>query len=72
PAFPFTGQQNSDIAGGEIKPGAAPAQLYNLEVDLYQSENLYYEHPEKAKELEELLHRVTRQVDYSRPYNRNN
>lgn len=36
----------------------APAQLYNLEKDPREMNNLYNEHPEKAKELRELLHKA--------------
>ncbi|HET7361829.1 MAG TPA: arylsulfatase [Salinimicrobium sp.] len=68
-AFPFTGQENSDIVDGEIKPGAAPAQLYNLEEDLYETENLYYDLPEKVEELKNLLHKALEVKDHTRPYN---
>ncbi|GGF25455.1 sulfatase family protein [Echinicola rosea] len=54
-AFPFTGQKNSDIEDGEIKPNAAPAQLYDLEKDPYQHENVYNSQLEIAKGLHELL-----------------
>ena len=57
-AFPFTGEINSDIANGKIKPDAPPAQLYNLEEDLYEKNNVYNEHPEVVKELKSLLHEV--------------
>src|SRR5699024_2407092 len=43
-AFPFTGQKNSDIKNGKIKPDAAPAQLYNLEEDPNETQNLYNEY----------------------------
>lgn len=33
----------------------APAQLYNLETDPGETRNLYFEHPDQAKELESLL-----------------
>ncbi len=54
-AFPFSGQINSDIADGKIKPDAAPAQLYNLDEDPYQSKNLYFSHPEIVTEMKEDL-----------------
>jgi arylsulfatase A-like enzyme len=54
-AFPFTGQENSDIADGEIREDAPPAQLYNLEKDPAQSTNLYEEYPEVVAELQQLL-----------------
>jgi hypothetical protein len=42
---------NSDIENGKIKPGAAPAQLYDLEADRNQTKNLYYEHPEITQKM---------------------
>lgn len=57
-AFPFTGEKNSDIENGKIKNDAPPAQLYNLEDDLYEHENVYNQHPEVVarlqKEMEEI------------------
>jgi arylsulfatase A-like enzyme len=40
------------------KPGEAPGQLYDLESDPHEDNNLYGSHPEKVKELEELLKRI--------------
>jgi len=54
-AIEFSGRKNSDIENGKIKEGAAPAQLYNLETDLAQTENLYKQYPEIAKEMEAIL-----------------
>lgn len=51
----LTGQQNSDIIDGEIKKDAPPAQLYNLEEDPYQTTNVYGQHPEIQKELNDIL-----------------
>lgn len=59
-AFPFTGQENSDIENGEITADAPPAQLYNLDEDPYQSQNVYREYPEKVAELKELLEKEMR------------
>jgi len=42
---------NSDIVDGKIKPGAAPAQLYDLKADRNQTKNLFYEHPEVTLEM---------------------
>jgi arylsulfatase A len=55
PAAAFAGSKNSDIENGKIKPGAPPAQLYDLDADLFQTKNLYREYPEVVKELSALL-----------------
>ena len=55
PAFPFTGQVNSDIVDGKIRKDAPPAQLYNLENDPTQDHNLYNQHPGVVEELQQLL-----------------
>lgn len=57
-AFPFTGAENSDIANGEIKENAPPAQLYNLEEDRNQKVNLYSQYPDTVKALQQLLQKV--------------
>jgi arylsulfatase A-like enzyme len=51
----LTQQINSDIENGEFKKGAPPAQLYDLENDLSQTQNLFNEHPEIVENLKELL-----------------
>jgi arylsulfatase A-like enzyme len=51
----LTKQVNSDIENGAFKKDAPPAQLYDLEADLSQTQNLYHQHPEVVKEMEELL-----------------
>ena len=55
PAAEFAGSVNSDIESGKIKQGAPPSQLYDLENDLPQRNNLCREYPELAKQMEELL-----------------
>lgn len=57
-AFPFTGQTNSDIANGKIKESAPPAQLYDLEADPWQSNNVYTKHPEIVQEMEALIQEI--------------
>ncbi len=42
----------------EPKPGGPKGQLYNLDRDLGETENLWLEHPEKVKELTTLLERI--------------
>ena len=60
-ALKFTGEINSDIADGQIKPDAPDAQLYDLETDRAQSRNIIREHPKQAalmaKHLSELQQR---------------
>ncbi|BDS05908.1 hypothetical protein NT6N_09480 [Oceaniferula spumae] len=55
PATAFIGSENSDIQNGKIKKSAPPAQLYDLENDLRQTKNVYAQHPEVVKQMEELL-----------------
>ncbi|MGE9269828.1 MAG: sulfatase family protein [Verrucomicrobiales bacterium] len=59
-AVSFIGSENSDIENGVVKKGAPPAQLYDLEADLGQTDNLYHEYPEVVAELEALLERSRR------------
>ena len=54
-AITYAGYQNSDIENGKIKADAPPAQLYDLDKDVNQTTNLYHQHPEVVKEMEELL-----------------
>jgi len=55
----LTQHVNSDIKNGKLKPNAPPAQLYDLEADLHQTQNLYREHPEIAREMKTLLDQYT-------------
>ncbi len=54
-AIAYAGRENSDVENGKIKQDAPPAQLYDLENDLAQTQNLYREYPEIVKELSALL-----------------
>ena len=63
----LTGQVNSDIEKGQIKPGAPRAQLYNLEEDLAENRNLYHEYPRVVEELEALLHSAINENESTRP-----
>ena len=65
-ATTFTQQQNSDIAYGNIKENAPPAQLYNLKEDLSETENLYEDLPKKVEEMQTELERLL-QVKQTRP-----
>ncbi|MFT3934852.1 MAG: arylsulfatase [Chitinophagaceae bacterium] len=42
----------------EPKPGEAPGQLYNLDEDIHEDNNLYNQYPEKVKELTEMLMKI--------------
>jgi arylsulfatase A-like enzyme len=44
----------------KIKAGS-PGQLYNLSEDPYEQKNLWGEHPEKVKELKQLLEKFKEQ-----------
>ncbi|MEO1527038.1 MAG: sulfatase-like hydrolase/transferase [Planctomycetota bacterium] len=55
PAATFVGSVNSDIEDGKIKKDAPSAQLYDLESDRNQTENVYKRHPAIIAELNELL-----------------
>jgi hypothetical protein len=43
------------------KPGEAIGQLYNLEEDIHEDNNLYQQYPEKVKELSALLATIKKQ-----------
>ena len=50
-AITYAGYVNSDIEGGKIKPDAPPAQLYDLENDIGEQENVLKDHPDVVKRL---------------------
>jgi len=54
-AASFVGSINSDIEDGKIRKDAPSAQLYDLEVDVNQTKNVFPEHPEVVQELSSLL-----------------
>ena len=58
-AIAFTKRENSDIQNGKVKKDAPPGQLYDLETDLFQTTNVYREHPDIVKELQALLDTYT-------------
>ena len=60
-ALAFTGQQNSDVVDGAVKTGAPPAQLYNLESDPRQQQNLFEERADVVAEMQQLLEALTLQ-----------
>jgi arylsulfatase A len=63
----FTGRVNSEVVDGKIRPGAAPAQLYNLASDPYQETNIYAQHPEIVKDLEKQLQGYRAQIPSDKP-----
>ncbi|MEQ8556510.1 MAG: arylsulfatase [Cyclobacteriaceae bacterium] len=54
-AFELTNQKNSDVVDNKIKEGAPPDQLYDLEKDPYQAENVVLQNPEVKQELQQIL-----------------
>ncbi len=68
-AHRLTGQVNSDVENGRIKEDAPPAQLYDLEADVTQKQNVYEQHPEIAAELQALLDEMIHSKKSSRPHN---
>jgi arylsulfatase A-like enzyme len=57
-ALKFANEVNSDVEDGKLKPDAPPAQLYNLNVDLSQSQNVIREYPDIAKKMKEELDKI--------------
>lgn len=57
-AMPFTGQVNSDIEGGEIRPDAPAQQLYNLKDDPRQAKNVIEQHPDVAEDLRQRMAQI--------------
>jgi len=57
-AATFTKHPNSDIENGKIKPTAPAAQLYDLEADPNQTQNIYNSHPDVVQEMRVLLRNV--------------
>lgn len=64
-ALQFTGEKNSDVEDGAYRPEAPMEQLYNLEVDLSQRENVTLQNPEITKMMKETLRLIT-QTNYTR------
>ncbi len=53
----LVGTPNSDIEDGQIKSDAPIAQLYDLELDVNQTTNLYSRFPEVVMEMQAALDR---------------
>ncbi|MDB2673510.1 arylsulfatase [Akkermansiaceae bacterium] len=54
----LVGTPNSDISDGKLKKNTPPAQLYNLEADVNQTENLFHKHPDVVAQMEATLRKV--------------
>ncbi len=54
-ATQLVGTPNSDIANGKIKKSAPKAQLYDLEADVNQTQNVIKQYPEVVQEMQALL-----------------
>ncbi len=59
-ALAFTGETNSDVVDGRLRPDAPPAQLYDLVADPGQTRNVILEHPGVAARLAARLEAVRR------------
>jgi arylsulfatase A-like enzyme len=57
-ALAFTGEKNSDISDGDFIPNAPDEQLYHLDHDLSQSENVSGQHPDITFLMKELLNTI--------------
>lgn len=55
PANALTGKVNSDQENGKIKKDAPKAQLYDLEADVNQTQNVINDHPEVVAKMQALL-----------------
>jgi len=65
-ALNFTGDINSDIENGEIKPDAPQEQLYDLAADFKQTRNVILENPEIADNMRKILKDLIR-MEQTRP-----
>ena len=66
-ALPFTGNSNSDVVDGKFRTGAPPAQLYDLDKDPFQVNNVYSQHHEVVRELEIILHSYQKTIPSTKP-----
>lgn len=62
PAVNFVGGVNSDMKDGKIKAEAPKAQLYDLEVDVNQSTNVYDQYPEVVNDMKATLAKYQAEV----------
>ncbi|MFZ9937537.1 MAG: sulfatase family protein [Luteolibacter sp.] len=66
-ALPFTGGTHSDHDNGRLRPGAPPAQLYNLETDPGQQRNVFADHPDVVRELDGELDHYRKAIPGTKP-----
>ena len=66
-AMKHTGQINSDIVDGRVKPNAPSVQLYDLSKDLGQTRNIAGEHPEVVKQLQARVDQAHQQSPDTKP-----
>lgn len=66
-AMKHTGQVNSDIVEGRIKPDAPSVQLYDLSKDLEQTRNVAEDHPEVVKQLQSRIDQARQQIPAIKP-----
>ena len=62
-----TGQVNSDIANGKLKPDAPKAQLYDLITDPRQTRNVFGEHPDVVKAMQDRVDDYRSQIPEGKP-----
>lgn len=66
-AMKTTGQVNSDIKDGKVRPDAPKVQLYDLVNDPSQTRNVVNENPEIAKQLHERVQYYRTQIGQTKP-----
>lgn len=66
-AMKTTGQINSDVADGKVKPDAPKTQLYDLINDPRQTRNVVNEHPDVAKKMHARFEHYRAQIGENKP-----
>ncbi|MDA8634481.1 sulfatase-like hydrolase/transferase [Verrucomicrobiales bacterium] len=64
----LVGTPNSDIENGQIKDGAPPAQLYDLETDTNQTKNVYYDNLDLANEMAAAIKQARKDAGFTPGY----
>ncbi len=55
----LTNREHSDLLDNDLNPAAPKAQLYNLDSDPTQRQNVYNDHPELAAQLDAMLKEIS-------------